>query len=117
VVDDEQLAREAVASALSDIGARVHTAANEADALRLLEQGFVPRLLIMDLRLDGELQGIDVARRLRARLTPAPHVIIVTGDTAADTLAVLRDSGFAWLIKPVNPRDLSELAAAQMAAE
>jgi signal transduction histidine kinase len=117
VVDDEPLAREAVASALSDIGARVRTAANEADALRVLEQGFVPRLLIMDLRIDGELQGIDVARRLRARLTPSPHVIVITGDTAADTLELLQASGFAWLIKPVNPRDLNELAAAQMAAE
>ena len=83
----------------------------------MLEQGFVPRLLIMDLRIDGKLQGIDVARRLGGRLTPAPHVIVITGDTAADTLALLQDSGFAWLIKPVNPRDLSELAAAQMAAE
>ena len=117
VVDDEPLAREAVASALGDIGARVQTAANEADALSVLEQGFVPQLLIMDLRIEGELQGIDVARRLRARLTPPPHVIVVTGDTAADTLALLQRSGFAWLIKPVNPRDLNELAVAQMAAE
>jgi CheY-like chemotaxis protein len=116
-VDDEPLAREAVARALSDIGARVQTAANEAEALRVLDQGFVPQLLIMDLRIEGELQGIDVARRLRARLTPSPHVIVITGDTAADTLALLQASGFAWLIKPVNPRDLNELAAAQMAAE
>jgi signal transduction histidine kinase len=117
VVDDEPLVREAVASALGDIGARVQTAANEAEALQLLEQGFVPQLLIMDLRIDGELQGIDVARRLRTRLTPAPHVIVITGDTAADTLALLQGSGFAWLIKPVNPRDLNELAVAEMAAE
>ncbi len=117
VVDDEQLAREAVASALTDIGARVRTAANESDALRAIEDGFTPLLLIMDLRIDGELQGIEVARRLRARLTPPPHVIVITGDTAADTLALLQASGFAWLIKPVNPRDLNQLAAAQMAAE
>ncbi|HYD71559.1 MAG TPA: ATP-binding protein [Candidatus Binatia bacterium] len=116
VVDDEPLAREAVANALSDIGARVQSAANEADAMRMIADGFVPRLLIMDLRIDGKLEGIDVARRLSERLTPPPHVIVITGDTAADTLALLQESGFAWLIKPVNPRDLSELAAAQMTA-
>jgi two-component system NtrC family response regulator len=71
----------------------------------------------MDLRIDGELQGIDIARRLRARLPQPPHVIIVTGDTAADTLSVLQQSGFVWLIKPVNPRDLSEIAATEIAAE
>lgn len=114
VVDDEQLAREAVARALGDIGADVRTAANESEALRIIEEGFAPQLLLMDLRIDGQLQGIDIARRLSARLPAAPHVIIITGDTAADTLTLLKDSGFAWLIKPVNPRDLSQ-AAAQMA--
>jgi CHASE3 domain sensor protein len=117
VVDDEQLAREAVASALCDIGARVKTAANEAEALTVLDSGFAPQLLVMDLRVDGELQGIDIATRLRARLSPPPHVIVITGDTAADTLALLQDSGFAWLIKPVNSRALSQLAATQMAAK
>ena len=69
----------------------------------------------MDLRIDGKLQGVEIARRLRDKISPAPHVIIVTGDTAADTLTMLQDSGFAWLIKPVNPRDLRQLAAAQSA--
>jgi CheY-like chemotaxis protein/anti-sigma regulatory factor (Ser/Thr protein kinase) len=116
VVDDEQLARDAVASALSDLGARVRTAANEAEAVSLLHEGFAPQLLVMDLRIDGVLQGVDIARRLRARLAAPPHVIVITGDTAADTLTLLQQSGFAWLIKPVNPRDLSQLAAEQMAA-
>jgi CheY-like chemotaxis protein len=117
VVDDEQLAREAVASALTDIGARVRTAGDEAEALAILDTGFVPRLLVMDLRIDGQLQGIDIANRLRARIVPVPHVIVITGDTAADTLALLQETGFAWLIKPVNPRDLSQLAAAEVAAQ
>ena len=114
VVDDEQLAREAVARSLGDLGAKVRVAANETEAIQVLDEGFVPQLLVMDLRIDGDLRGIDVARRLRARLQAPPHVIVVTGDTAADTLTLLQDSGFAWLIKPVNPRDLSHLAA-QMA--
>lgn len=115
VVDDEQLAREAIASALTDIGARVRTAGNEAEALSVLETGFIPRLLVMDLRIDGQLQGIEIAQRLRDRITPPPHVIVITGDTAADTLTLLQQSGFAWLIKPVNSRDLSQLAAAEIA--
>jgi CheY-like chemotaxis protein len=70
----------------------------------------------MDLRLEGELQGADVARRLREQVSPPPRVIVVTGDTAADTLALLQRSGFAWLIKPVDPQELNQLAAAQTAA-
>lgn len=111
VVDDEQLAREAIASALSDIGAQVRIAGDEAEANAVLDTGFLPRLLVMDLRIDGQLQGIDIARRIQARLSPPPHVIVITGDTAADTLELLQRSGFAWLIKPVSTRDLSHLAA------
>ncbi len=114
VVDDDALAREAVASVLSDLGADVRTAANEEEAQGALSSGFEPRLLVMDLRIDGELQGIEVAKRLRARIVSPPHVIVVTGDTEPKTLEMLQDSGFAWLIKPVSKKDLSQTAAAQL---
>lgn len=116
IVDDESLAREAVARALGDLGLNVRTAADERAAHRVLDDGFVPALIVMDLRIDGELRGVEVAKRLTGRVTPAPRVIVITGDTAADTLNMLRESGFVWLIKPVNPQELSELAAAQIAA-
>ncbi len=105
VVDDEALAREAVSGALRDIGANVQSAANEAEAGALLAD-FKPALLIMDLRVEGRLQGIDIARRLAHATDPAPKTIVVTGDTAADTLALLRASGLSWLIKPVDREQL-----------
>jgi signal transduction histidine kinase len=116
VVDDDALAREAVGRALSDLGAEVRTASNEADAIRTLETGFTPRLVVMDLRIDGEFAGVAIANRLREQLTPPPEVIVVTGDTGPETLELLRASGFPWLIKPVSPDDLNEAARAQLAA-
>lgn len=110
VVDDEPLAREAIAGALTDIGAEVRTAANQTEALSAIEH-FVPHLLVMDLRIEGEIRGLDIAQKLRARLSPAPDVIVVTGDTGPETLALLQDAGVPWLIKPVNPRQLGQLAA------
>lgn len=116
VIDDDALAREAIAGALRDIGAEVRAGANEAELTTLLAHGDVPELLVMDLRIDGHLQGVDIARRACARLSPPPRVIVVTGDTAPETLAMLRASGFAWLIKPVDAQALSEAAAAQVHA-
>lgn len=116
VVDDDALAREAMARILGDMGADVRSAGDEAGAMAHLSDGFAPRLLVMDLRIDGELRGVDIARRLCARTARPPRVIVVTGDTAADTLAMLRESGFVWLIKPVSPADLGRLASAQLAA-
>jgi len=117
VVDDDQLAREAVAGMLRDLGAaEVRVSANEAEAEAALADGFAPALLVMDLRIDGALQGIDIARRICARPGLDRRVIIVTGDTAADTLTMLRQSGFAWLIKPVSPRDFGASVSAEMRA-
>lgn len=114
VVDDDQLAREAVAGALGDLSVTVRACANESEAQAALDEGVKPAFIVMDLRIEGQLRGVDVARRLRDKLTPQPAVIVVTGDTENETLAMLRASGFAWLIKPVEPRVLIEAAAAQL---
>lgn len=110
VIDDDQIALEAMSQALSDLGAQVRSGAREADADAALVSGFTPRLIVMDLRIDGEIAGIEIARRLRARINPAPPVIIITGDTGPETLAILKLSGFVWLIKPVNPLDIEQAA-------
>ena len=60
-----------LARALPDLGADVRACANEASAERASAEGFAPRLLVMDLRIDGELRGIDIAKRLRARCARA----------------------------------------------
>lgn len=116
VIDDDALARGAIAGALRDLGAEVRAGGNETDLTTLLAQGRAPDLLVMDLRIDGQLEGVNIARRVCARLSPPPRVIVVTGDTAPETLAMLRASGFAWLIKPVDAQSLSEAAAAQVHA-
>ena len=116
VMDDDPLALEAAAGALRDLRADVRTAAREADVTAILDSGFTPDLMVMDLRIDGALAGVDIANRARARLERKPQVIVVTGDTAPEALAALRASGHRWLTKPVNPNDLMEAvetAAAQ----
>jgi signal transduction histidine kinase/CheY-like chemotaxis protein len=112
VCDDDALAREAIAGSLRDLGAEVRACGNEAELTSVLSENRTPDLLVMDLRIDGALQGIDIATRARARLSPPPRVIVVTGDTGPETLAMLRASGYAWLIKPVDSDSLSNAAAA-----
>lgn len=116
VIDDDPLAREAVSGVLRDLGAVVRSGANEAEGEAIFAEGFAPRLLLMDLRIDGALVGIDIARRFSARFERAPRVIVITGDTGPETLAMLRNSGFAWRIKPVSTQALSEAAAELLAA-
>jgi CheY-like chemotaxis protein len=111
VMDDDPLALEAAAGVLRDLGAEVRACRNEGDVDSALRDGFAPKLLVMDLRVDGMLQGVDIAERARAKLSPPPPVIMVTGDTAPDTLGTLRQSGHTWLIKPVSRDDLAAAVA------
>lgn len=110
LMDDDQQALEAMTGTLRDLGADVRACSREADVHAVLDTGFLPELLVVDLRIDGDLVGIDIANRVRARLRPAPGVVIVTGDTGADTLASLRASQHRWLIKPVDPAELARVA-------
>lgn len=114
-MDDDTLAREALAGLLTDLGAEVRACANGEEALAAVESGYAPRLLFLDLRIDGQLRGLDVATQLRARLNPAPPVVMITGDTEQQTLEALRASGHVWLIKPINPDELGRTSAALLA--
>ncbi|HYD88962.1 MAG TPA: hybrid sensor histidine kinase/response regulator [Vitreimonas sp.] len=116
-MDDDTLAREAIAGLLTDLGAEVRACADGACAEAIVQQGFAPKLLVLDLRIDGQLRGLEIAERLREMLAPAPPVIMVTGDTEQTTLESLRASGYAWLIKPIDPADLGAAAAALLENE
>jgi CheY-like chemotaxis protein len=63
-----------------------------------------PDVLLCDIGLPGELDGLDVARIIRAQSGPlAPHLIAVTGYGSADYRKRAKDAGFDYcLIKPVS---------------
>lgn len=114
VVDDDTLAREAIAGAVRDLGAVVRTAEDQASAEAILAEGFSPKLVLNDLRIDGHLRGVDIANALRAQIEPAPIVIIVTGDTGPSAMDVLKASGHRWLIKPVDWRELCAAVSSEL---
>jgi signal transduction histidine kinase len=114
VIDDDALAREAIAGAVRDMGADVRAFPDQAEAEAALDAGFAPRLLLADLRINGELRGFAIAAALRPRLAAPAGVIIVTGDTGPNALDALRASGHKWLIKPVDLRELSSVTAGMM---
>ncbi len=114
-LDDDADVRRSVAGLLLQAGAGVGLAGTLAQALKLVDDGFRPDVLLVDLRLrDGT--GIDAIATLRERLGPLPAVL-VTGDAAP---AALRgaDEG-RWLLahKPVDGHRLVALLRAAAAVE
>jgi signal transduction histidine kinase/ActR/RegA family two-component response regulator len=120
LVDDEALVREALAAELGERGWTVEVAEDGASALRALELGVAPDLLISDLAMPG-MTGLDLIRAVRRRRPGLPAVLLtgLVGDGAAAEAALaeaVRDGPFALLRKPIDAYDLITRSEALMAA-
>lgn len=71
-----------------------------------------PELVLLDIQLSGDLDGYEVARRLRRGPTGATACLVaVTGHGTQEDRRRASEAGFdILLLKPVDPAELRELA-------
>jgi DNA-binding response OmpR family regulator len=104
VVDDDELVRTGLASDLAREGFLVETAAGGEAALAALQKQPVD-LVICDLVL-GDLDGIDVLRRIKAKW-PDTAVVMITGHASIrNALDALRSGASDYLAKPADPEEV-----------
>ena len=113
VVDDHVDGAEALAVALQLDGHEVFVARDGEGAMRRCEER-PPDLVLLDIALAGADSGFDVARRLRRHsCMSAACLVAVTGLGTLDDRRRAWEAGFHFfLLKPVDPRELRELARA-----
>jgi CheY-like chemotaxis protein len=102
-VDDELIVRKAMALLLSSQGYSVISAVNGPEALRLVDDGIRPDLLIVDFNLADAMNGAEAAEELRRALGYAPPVIILTGDPASAEFPWITDAPIWLARKPLSP--------------
>ena len=78
LVDDEDVAREAVAERLRELGYRVSEAVDGPSALHLLDKGARVDMLVTDVGLPNGMNGRQVAEAVRER-RPGLPVLFITG--------------------------------------
>lgn len=105
IVEDEQLVALSIEGHLERLGYQVvGTAASGEEACRKAAE-LEPDLVLMDVRIEGPMDGIEAARRMRAsRHVP---VVFLTAYCDVETLErakVVEPCGY--IVKPFNPRDL-----------
>src|SRR3954465_7706268 len=105
VVDDEPSITDAVATALRYEGFEAREAAGGHAAERALSE-FRPDLVLLDVMMP-DLDGLQVARRLREHPHPTPVIFLTARDATEDKLAGLA-LGDDYVTKPFT---LSELIA------
>ncbi len=105
IVEDELVVADELRLMLEELGYRVSGICdNGEEALRQLRRN-TPDLLLMDIVLRGELDGIDTAA-LIARESDVP-VVFVTAHADPHFLSRLDSTDpFGYLLKPVRPNEL-----------
>lgn len=114
VVDDEFLIAEGLSLQLQDLGIAVCGTAASADEAVALAQAERPAVVLMDVRLGGDKDGVDAALVIHA--TVGSKVIFVTGSREAATLERIRqDHPAEVLFKPVSDWQLRQAIEAALA--
>ena len=98
VIDDESAIRAGMSMLLERWGYKVVTAASVDDAIACLASCEVrPTLLICDLHLHGDQNGIAAIARIRDEYNTAIPAMLITGDTTARRPGRLKHGGFVLL--------------------
>jgi CheY-like chemotaxis protein len=79
-VEDDQLVRASVAPGLAAAGFHVVEAADADEALRMVGSGLHFDVLFSDVVMPGQINGVELARLVRAR-TPHMPVVLASGHT------------------------------------
>ena len=108
IADDNRDAADALAILMELDGHEVTVLPDGATALRAIEKGR-PDVVVLDIGMP-ELDGYEVARRVRERRSTSVALIAVTGWGKDEDKARAFIAGFDHhLLKPVDPDELSSL--------
>jgi PAS domain S-box-containing protein len=105
LVDDEESIRLSTADMLTELGFMVHEAASAEAALRDIDAGLTPDLLITDHLMPG-MTGVELARLVKER-RPQIKILIISGFAEVDGI----DPALPRLTKPFVQSDLAAAMA------
>jgi signal transduction histidine kinase/CheY-like chemotaxis protein len=113
VVDDSSFNRAVLKARLRELGLAVSEADHGEEALRLVDEGARPDVILMDMQMPG-ISGVETTRALRSRPAPANAIPVLA--VSANDLPTWRESALevginGYLTKPLQPELLrSEVA-------
>jgi DNA-binding response OmpR family regulator len=105
VVDDEPIVRDVVARYLERDGHTILTADTGDDARGLIE-GEAPSLVVLDVMLPGETDGLALCRWIRAT-SDLPVILLTARGDEADRIVGLELGADDYVTKPFSPRELA----------
>ncbi|WP_247872560.1 hybrid sensor histidine kinase/response regulator [Azospirillum sp. TSO35-2] len=107
VVDDDSMVLSGLLLTLESWGCAFVSASNMREVFAAVDglEG-PPDAILTDLRLPGKVSGFDVIDRVRKLFKADIPAVVLTGETAPESLLEGQRRGCAFLHKPLHPGDL-----------
>ena len=114
-IDNEASILAGMQSLLGRWQCRVAVARDRAEVLQVLQQGFVPELVLVDYHLDHGETGTQLMLWLREQLGTDLPGVVISADGRQDVLSEISLAGLSYLPKPVKPAALRALISRHVA--
>lgn len=112
ILDDEQSVRDSMLAVLTEAKCIVYTAATTVEAVAQIQCNR-PDIVLADLRLQGDSNGIAAIKQLR-QLCPGLPAILISGDTEPRQIQAADKAQITMLHKPVDLETLARAVAHEL---
>lgn len=116
VVDDNPDMRLILTRTLSRLGFTVLTADSGSAALALLETGASPALILTDIVMPGQVDGLALAETVRQRF-PATKLLLTSGNESSESARAAEALAAPFLPKPYTKEELSAALRGALGAD
>jgi len=117
IVEDEHLIALGLSAQIQEMGLPVCATADTAESAVAQARMHRPAIILMDVRLRGEKDGVDAAQAIYESV--GSKIIFITGSREQKTIdRISQDHAFATLFKPVSDLQLeTKVHEAMLAAD
>ena len=105
VVDDDVIICQTFATFLEDCNYLVTTCSNGAEAMSVYGE-IQPDVVLLDIRMPGEINGIDVLKYIHSLHSKVPVIMISGLGSMDDAVNAIRHGAWDYLKKPVMDLDI-----------
>lgn len=107
VVEDDTIVAENMKQKLIELGYEVPAVAGRAeDSIRLVEESR-PALVLMDIRLKGDKDGVEAAKEIQKKFSLP--IIYVTAYSDPETMQRVKETRpYDFILKPVDFKELAD---------
>ncbi|MCC7206528.1 MAG: response regulator [Anaerolineae bacterium] len=108
IAEDESIVALDIRNRLSRMGYAILAVVDSGEAAIALTVAARPDIVLMDIRLKGEIDGIEAARRIRQKLS-VPIIYLTASADLHTSRRAERDAPAPFLLKPFDIQELRDV--------